>query len=115
MQDCFAYTMAHPNERGNLIVMDYDQYEAWSENARLARIDYLSGKLTAETFLRKIDTMHDLESYTVAEAQSPPIETVWQQMVAADVGFDPEAHYPKNFNAAGPKSRRTRMGDLLGG
>lgn len=22
---------------------------------------------------------------------------VWQQMVAADVGFDPEAHYPKNF------------------
>lgn len=91
------YTMAHPNERGNLIVMDYDQYEAWSENARLARIDYLSGKLTAETFLRKIDTMHDLESYTVAEAQAPPIETVWQQMVAADVGFDPEAHYPKNF------------------
>ena len=91
------YTMAHPNERGNLIVMDYDQYEAWSENARLARIDYLSGKLTAEAFLRKIDTMHDLESYTVAEAQAPPIETVWQQMVAADIGFDPEAHYPKNF------------------
>ena len=41
--------------------------------------------------------MHDLESYTVAEAQAPPIETVWQQMVAADIGFDPEAHYPKNF------------------
>ena len=91
------YTMAHPNERGNLIGMDYDQYEAWSENARLARIDYLSGKLTAEAFLRKIDTMHDLESYTVEEAQAPPIETVWQQMVAADIGFNPEAHYPKNF------------------
>lgn len=61
------YTDAHPNNRKNLISMDYDQYDSWSENARLARIDYLDGKLTAEEFLRKIDTMHDLEDYTVGE------------------------------------------------
>ena len=54
--------------------MDYDQYDTWSENARLARIDYLDGKLTAEEFLRKIDTMHDLEEYTVGETQTP-----WRQ------------------------------------
>lgn len=91
------YTIAHPNERKNLIPMDYDQYDAWSENARLARIDYLDGKLTAEDFLRKIDTMHDLEDYIVGEARVPPGETAWQRMVASHIGFDPEAHYPQSF------------------
>ena len=55
------YTTALPENRRDLIPMDYLQYGDWSENARLARIDYLDGKLTAEEFLRKIDTMHDLE------------------------------------------------------
>ena len=91
------YTIAHPNERKNLIPMDYDRYDAWSENARLARIDYLDGKLTAEDFFRKIDTMHDLEDYTVGEARVPPGETAWQRMVASHIGFDPEAHYPQSF------------------
>lgn len=68
------YTTALPENRQDLIPMDYDQYDTWSENARLARIDYLDGKLTAEEFLRKIDTMHDLEEYTVGETQTP-----WRQ------------------------------------
>lgn len=38
-----------------LILMDYRQYEEWSENARLARMVYLKGGVTAEEFLRKID------------------------------------------------------------
>ena len=91
------YTIAHPNERKNLIPMDYDKYDAWSENARLARIDYLDGKLTAEEFLRKIDTMHDLEDYSVDAAQTSPAETAWQRMVADNIGFDPELHYPEGF------------------
>ena len=49
---------AAPTERDNLIPTDYDQYTKWSENARLARMEYLSGKLTAEEFLRRIDTTH---------------------------------------------------------
>jgi len=32
---------AAPTERDGLIPMDYDQYNTWSENARLARIEYL--------------------------------------------------------------------------
>ena len=91
------YTDAHPNNRKNLIFMDYDQYDTWSENARLARIDYLDGKLTAEEFLRKIDTMHDLEEYSVGETQTLPMETAWQRMVSNNIGFDPENHYPEGF------------------
>ena len=71
--------------------------DSWSENARLARIDYLDGKLTAEEFLRKIDTMHDLEDYTVGETQALPTETAWQRMVAGNIGFDPELYYPEGF------------------
>ena len=91
------YTTALPENRQDLIPMDYDQYDTWSENARLARIDYLDGKLTAEEFLRKIDTMHDLEDYTVGETQASPSETAWQRMVAGNIGFDPELHYPEGF------------------
>ena len=61
------------------------------------RIDYLDGKLTAEEFLRKIDTMHDLEDYTVNEVVAPPADTAWQQLVAGSIGFDPATHYPKTF------------------
>ena len=91
------YTTALPENRQDLIPMDYLQYGDWSENARLARIDYLDGKLTAEEFLRKIDTMHDLEDYTVDETQTSPAETAWQRMVAGNIGFDPELHYPEGF------------------
>lgn len=91
------YDWAHENNRQNLIPMDYMQYTYWSENARLARIDYLDGKLTAEEFLRKIDIMHDLEDYTVDEVPAPPADTAWQQMVAGNIGFDPETHYPETF------------------
>ena len=34
---------AAPGERDKLIPMDYGQYDAWSENARLARMEYLKG------------------------------------------------------------------------
>ena len=91
------YITALPENRQDLIPMDYLQYGDWSENARLARIDYLDGKLTAEEFLRKIDTMHDLEDYSVGAAQTSPTGTAWQRMVADDIGFDPELHYPKGF------------------
>ena len=77
--------------------MDYGQYDDWSENARLARIDYLEGKLTSEQFLRKIDTMRDLESYRVGKPQTSPAETPWQRLVAGSIGFDPEIYYPKEF------------------
>ena len=87
---------AAPTERANLIPMDYDQYTAWSENARLARMEYLDGKLTAEEFLWRIDVTHELKSYEADRAELVE-ETAWQRMVAGNLGFDPETHYPETM------------------
>lgn len=87
---------AAPGERDKLIPMDYDQYDVWSENARLARMEYLKGKLTAEEFLRRIDTTHELESYETEMAEQIA-QTVWQQRVARDISTDPETCYPEAF------------------
>lgn len=85
---------AAPDERDKLIPMDYEQYEAWSENARLARMEYLKGKLTVEEFLQRIDTTHELESYEAGKAELVE-ETAWQCMVAGNFAFDAEIHYPE--------------------
>ena len=76
--------------------MDYDDYETWSENARLARAEYLQGKLTAEIFLQKIDTTHELKSYEAGKAELVE-ETPWQQRVAQRWDFDPEIFYPESM------------------
>ena len=87
---------AAPTERDKLIPMDYDQYTAWSERARLARMEYLDGKLTAKKFLRRIDTTHELKSYEADKAELVE-ETVWQRMVAVNFAFDAETHYPETI------------------
>lgn len=87
---------AAPDERDKLISMEYDQYEAWSENARLARMEYLKGKLTAKEFLRQIDTTHELKSYEAGKTELVE-ETVWQNRVASNLGFDPETYYPETI------------------
>lgn len=107
---------AAPSERANLIPMDYDQYTEWSENARLARMEYLDGKLTAEEFLRRIDTTHELESYEAGKAELAE-ETVWQSRVAGDFSFDSEKYYPEamqvlDLGAAEPKWELYTSDDL---
>ena len=87
---------AAPTERDNLIPMDYDQYTTWSENARLARMEYLDEKLNAREFLQRIDTTHELKSYETDKVELAE-ETVWQRMVAGDFGFDVETHYPETM------------------
>ena len=85
---------AAPSERDGLIPVDYDQYNTWSENARLARIEYLEGKLTAEEFLHRIDMTQELTSYETGKAELVE-EKGWQRLVAGKFSFDPETHYPK--------------------
>lgn len=85
---------AAPSERDKLIPMDYEQYEAWSENARLTRMEYLKGRLTAGEFLCRIDITHELENYEVGKAELVE-ETVWQRRVTGDFSFDPETYYPE--------------------
>ena len=74
--------------------MDYDQYSAWSENARLARIEYLEGKLMAEEFLRRVDVTQELTSYETDKVELVE-ETDWQRLVARRYSFDPATHYPE--------------------
>ena len=88
---------AAPSERSNLIPMDYGQYEQWSENARLAREEYVQGKLTEEEFLRKIDTTHELTSYEAGKIDLPDGPSRWQQLVARDLRFDPERYFPEKM------------------
>ena len=107
---------AAPDERDKLIPMDYEQYEVWSENARLARMEYLKGKLAAEEFLRRIDTTHELENYEAGKAELVK-ETAWQRMVAENFGFDPETYYPGmiqtlDLGAAEPKWELYTADDL---
>ena len=87
---------AAPTERAKLIPMDFDQYTAWSENARLTRMKYLNGTLTPEEFLRRIDTTHELKSYETDRAELVE-ETAWQRMVANNINFDAETHYPETM------------------
>jgi len=87
------YRDAAPNGRSKLIPMDFEQYDAWSENARLARMEYLDGKLTAEEFLRRIDTTHELARYEAGKI-TLETETAWQKRVERSWSFDPERFYP---------------------
>ena len=61
---------------------------------RMARMEYLNGKLTAEEFLRRVDTTHELENYGTDKAELVE-ETAWQRMVAGNLSFDAETHYPE--------------------
>lgn len=88
---------ALPSERDKLIPMDYGQYEVWSENARLARMEYLRGDLTTEEFLRKIDTTHELQSYEASKAGLVDKPSAWQRRVASDITFDPAESLPEEF------------------
>ena len=88
---------AAPSERSNLMPMDYEQYDRWSENARLARMEYVRGALTAEEFLRKIDTPHELTSYEAGKVDLSDEPSMWQWLVARDFRFDPERYFPKEL------------------
>ena len=88
---------ASPSERARLIPMEFEQYDKWSENARVARMEYVQGMLTAEEFLRKIDTTHELTSYEAGKVKLSDGPSMWQRLVAKGFTFDPERHYPKSY------------------
>lgn len=60
------------------------------------RREYVAGEISAEEFLRRIDTTHELTCYKAGKAELS-VETRWQRMVARRWDFDPEQHYPESF------------------
>lgn len=92
------YQDAAPEERSKLFPMDYERYDTWSENASAAYKEYRVGTITAEEFLRRIDTTHELESYEVGKVKLPGMEeTPWQRLVARSWDFDPERFFPEEM------------------
>lgn len=92
------YLDAAPEGRSRLSPMDHAQYDAWSKNASAAYKEYKAGTITAEEFLRKIDTTHELESYEAGKVRlTGTEETPWQRLVARSWGFDPERFFPEEM------------------
>lgn len=91
------YEDAPVDQRERLIPMTMSQYGEWEVIAREARRAYIAGKITAEEFLHRIDTAHELESYDTVKQELPPEESVWQKRVAADLDFDPVRQYPSSL------------------
>lgn len=82
------------DQRERLIPMTMSQYGEWEVIAREARRAYVAGHITAEEFLRRIDTAHELESYDTVKQELPPEESVWQRRVAGNPDFDSLREYP---------------------
>ncbi len=92
------YQDAAPEERSRLFLMDYERYDAWSENASAALRKYKAGMIAAEEFLRRIDTTHELESYDTGQVRlAEAEETPWQRLVARGWDFDPERFFPEEM------------------
>lgn len=91
------YGDAPENQRDRLLSMTVPQYGEWEENVRQARREYVAGRLTAEEFLRRIDTTHELSSYDTAKQELPPEESAWQGKVAGNPDFDPMRSYPSSM------------------
>lgn len=91
------YEDAPVNQRKKLIPMTVLQYGEWEENARQARRKYVAGVLTAEEFLRQIDTTHELSSYDTVKQELPPEKSAWQGKVADNPDFDPMRRYPASM------------------
>lgn len=91
------YDDAGPDRQSRLIPLDGNQYAEWSELASRTRLAYVAGKISAEEFLRTIDTMHDLDCYDVEECKLLPEKSRWQKIVAGNPDFDPDRHYPSEY------------------
>ena len=93
--------------------MDYGQYDAWSENARLARMEYLKGKLAARESWRR-RSFYSGSTPPMSWAVTKRIRQSWWRRWsgnaggAGDFSFDPETYYPEmiqvlDLGAAEPK------------
>lgn len=93
--------------------MDFERYKAWSKNARLARMEYLEGKLTSEEFLQKIDTTRELKCYETGKAKVMDEETVWQRQGANNIGFDPGGIYASGLKYGGAGMGKPFSGETV--
>lgn len=93
MRACSAGRMQHP-----LSALTFYRWTMGSTTSGMRthgwREEYVRGNLTAEEFLRKIDTIHELMSCEVDKINLPDEPSMWQQLVERDFRFDPERYCP---------------------
>lgn len=88
------YENAAPEERGGLIVMSGKQYDAWQRMAHQARNDYLHDNLTAQEFIKKIDSFDELGPHDAEKKLLPPPDrTDWRRRIRMNYDFDPELEF----------------------
>ena len=88
------YENAATEDRGRLIPIDSDRYDAWQKMAHQARNDYLHEELTAQEFLRKIDILDELGAHDAEKKMlPPPNRTYWRERIKMTYDFDPELEF----------------------
>lgn len=89
------YENAAAEDRGRLIPIDSNRYDAWQKMAHQARNDYLHEELTAQEFLRKIDILDELGAHDAEKKMlPPPNRTYWRERIKTTYDFDPELEFP---------------------
>ena len=89
------YEVAAPNKRDKLIQLDYEQYADWLKMAQEQKKLYKDGKISSETFLRRIDTFNLLETYeTKKKGLISSAKTLWRQLIFRNLDADASLAFP---------------------
>lgn len=70
-------------------------YTDWSDDASIARSEYLEGRISGDEFLRRINP--EGEALELGSPHQTPAEdilfTPWERLVEGDISFDPKRHF----------------------
>ena len=89
------YEVAAPDKRDKLIPLDYEQYLDWLKMAQEQKKLYKDGKISSETFLRRIDTFNLLETYeTKKSGLISSVKTLWRKMISSNLNADAKQAFP---------------------
>ena len=82
--------LAGPGVSGGLLQFDRGQYDVWSDEARKAKKDYQTGRISAPEFLRQIDPGGELKFHDAARVSLPePGRTPWREQIKRNIDFVP--------------------------
>lgn len=89
------YEVAAPDKRDKLIQLDYEQYADWLKMAQEQKKLYKDGKISSETFLRRIDMFNLLETYeTKKKGLISSVKTLWHQLISRNLDADASLAFP---------------------
>ncbi len=82
--------LAGPGASGGLLQFDRGQYDAWMDEARKAKKDYQTGRISAPEFLRRIDPGGELDLHNTTQVSLPaPGRTPWREQIKRNIDYVP--------------------------